>query len=510
MHSSAAQHRRQGNRPARGGAHLWVPRGLGDAAMLLALVLDRPAGHPDNCSATGRTLGQHRDTVRRHRAELLRLGLAVVERGFLVGTDVARALRQQGCDPLPRAILRGAGGRPTTAMMRAAAIVYADAVGWRAGRHGCRSDSERAGLAGVARKTVVAARMMLVERGLVTVEELRRGRAGLRRARLTADRVATHGCPMSEARSVRLADLARRGRSRPHGGAVPGDSEGAVRGDTPMQSPLGTVPMQAPPAPPSGFQIAALRDGWAPRRGSTAPAADLVGVAVAAMLPPNLQHHLRDEAGAERAEAEAGERAAAHDAACAELRRLAGDRGAVARLLALPDDRGCAQLLALLRVDDRAPRRRAGRAVHVGRLVGTAKLLAIAADTLLGRPRNLAAVLLQRVQRVADGESPQTRCRRDWSLRALLEAVAGAGVTSTGRVMAAGDHKPHRQLAVAAATEAAQRGDWRRVDELVQRHRLELQVVADRAGVDGREIAQQLSTLAERRRTAFAAGRATA
>ena len=232
---------------------------------MLALAAHREDGHPDNCAATGRMLGVDRDTVRAWRQRLLAEGLVELRGGYVVATDKGRELLRAGCDPLPRALLRGRGKRPSPALLRACAIVYADAIGWRAARRGCRSDGERALLAGVSRRYVVAARLLLADRDLIGVEALRRGRADLRRARLTEDRRATHGRPIGDDLADRLAIAAARGRR----GAERRNSKGAERWNTPMQSLRGTGPMQAPSAPAAdGCRIVASLPMVAERGGT--------------------------------------------------------------------------------------------------------------------------------------------------------------------------------------------------------------------------------------------------
>lgn len=499
------------DRRARGDRHLWVPRGIGNAAVLLALVLDRDPGHPDNATATARMLEVDRESVRRWRRRLVADGLVVQVAGYLIATDAGRALLRQS-DPLPRALLRGRGGRPTPETMRACAVVYADAVGWRADRRGCRTDAERAKFAGVSRPTVRLARELMAARDLIGVEAVRRGRADLRRARLTDDRRATHGAPMASARAERLAAAAVRGRSGLQGGAAQISRRGAAQISSPMQSPTETYPMQGPsPRPVDGSDVALLLDGCGTaRRGRTVAAGDLVADVLRAAAPESERQAIDDRTAATSASATA----AAHAAACAELRDLAGDRAAVQRLLAKPDRTGCAALLELLRVFDRAPRKRAGLAVQVAQMLGTADLLALAVDSLLGRPRNLAAVVLARIRRHAAGEAVRTRCRADWPLVRLLDAVAAAdrqAPPAAGRRRAPEprDHDPHRQIATAAAAEAAVRGDWCRVDDLLRRHALQGQAVADRAGIDLHELQQRLDDLADQRRAHFVAGLAT-
>ena len=409
-------------RPARGAAHLWVPSEIGVAALLLALVLDREHGHPDNNTATGRMLGVHRDTVRAHRDELLQRDLIEVREGFLVGTTASRALLARS-SPLPRVLLRGTGRRPSLPVLFACAVVYADAVGWNPQHRYVRTDAQRAVLAGVAESTVRTARRLLVARGLVGVEQVQRGRAGLRRVTRTEGSCATHGQPMAEARADRLAVLALRGRARFRRGAEQTSSVGAEPSAPPIQSPSGTAPMQGPSPRPAGGSRS-LRDlNGCPDQVVEVPIADQqqhrrrdpVPVAnVLAELVPSLPAASEDRSHAA---------AVKSDRAVAELCRIAGDQRAVLQLAKMPTTAAIEQLLAAAGVYDTSPKRRVGFALQVGRVLDVHQVLALALDVVLGRPRSVPAVLRRRLERALAGENPTTHCRAGWPIGRFLDAV---------------------------------------------------------------------------------------
>ncbi len=478
-------------RPARGTAHLWVPRGKGNHVLLLALVLDRAAGHPDNMAAIARTFDVDPETARRWRHELLKQGLCAQAGGYLVATDKARELLRAGCDPLPRVLLRR-GVRPTPAELRACAVVYADAIGWRADRRGCRADAERAALAGTSRRLVIAARRLLAERALVTVEALRRGRADLRRVRLEDRRRSTHGAPLSDRVAARIAAAAERGRR----GAVPRHTEGCRNSEQTHVVPKGDlVPIQAPAAPArmvhelelglNGCQHQQLTAK--PQRRARAGATPTPIAAVLDDLP------LKAEEPAQVAESAAErERRVARRVA-----EFATDRVAMLGLLQLPPLAAGEQLLALVEAYDQAPKRRRGAAVQLLRLLGVGGLLALIVDVTLSRPRCIAAALLARTNRIARGEplaDVVSRHRRAWPLERAADELARRVARADGAPAA----RPARQApdrscdprvagAEAAVIEHAQRGAWRQVDDLMRRYGLELgwdvRWLSDRAGI---------------------------
>lgn len=223
--------------------------------LLLALTADRTGGHPDNIAATARLLGATDNTVRSWRRSLLDDGLLVTAGGFLrLGPAwesyqaaahrefAARRLRW-GWDPLPRQLL----GEHGPEVLHAAAVVHGDAVGPQDPRRFVRADAERAALAGVAIGTVRRARRALEAAGLVAVEQLRRGRATLLRARWKPGSTAGHGAPMGQARAARLAAPAAAARAAMSSFATRNEAAGPPQSP---QSALRTPPQYATSDPP--------------------------------------------------------------------------------------------------------------------------------------------------------------------------------------------------------------------------------------------------------------------
>ena len=402
--------------------------------LLLGVALDVPGGWPDNCTDTARLFGVTREAVRDWRGRLVAAGLVTLEGGRIVPTGRARALLRCS-DPLPRRLLRGRGPRPSPEALRACASLTADTIGPRADRRGVRTDRERADAVGVSEKTVRAARRLLASLGLLAATVEQRGRA--RVVRVVAERDArgkprsAHGSPPAEARLQAAAERAERGRARLRRGANEMPSEGANEKALPMQGPSVPSPMQpAEPAQADGDTIAS-RSGGCPegqqaesagvavpvadptRRHRSAPAT--VGDVLAAMVPD------LPAAKADRAESAASSSVRA----AAELRRLAADPQAVPRLLRMPAPRAVAQVLAAAQVYDKAPRRRDVFAVQVARVLDPVRVLMLALDVVLGRPRNVGVVLLGRLKRTIAGEGELlTRCRASWPIGQFLEAVA--------------------------------------------------------------------------------------
>jgi hypothetical protein len=141
------------------------------------------------------------------------------------------------------------------------------------------------------------------------------------------------------------------------------------------------------------------------------PVADVLGV-----LVPELQGVVADRAAGA---------AASSAKARAALQRFAADPQALKRLLRMPAPRAIAQVLAMMQVFDKAPRRREGLAVQVGKVLGVAQVLALACDVVLARPRSVGAVLLQRLKRALAGNvEPLSRCRADWPIGRFIAAIA--------------------------------------------------------------------------------------
>lgn len=268
--------------PAHGRRHIYLPRRpsieTSGRLLLLALVLDRDGGHPDNITAIAQALGVQRKAARRWRDSLIADGIVQHVAGFLVispiGFDRWRAAAEAdfagrnlrfGFDPVPRRLLRS-GLSP--AVLHAAAIVYGDAVGFRDAGRFVRADHERADLANVSLPTVRRARAVLAKKGFVEVEELRRGRASLRRAKLSADLRGARGSAMSETRAATLAARAERGRRRRTAGGSCVASERGSSVASHHQVPSEPFPIRAATGPALDGPAARLEQdgGVAPRR----------------------------------------------------------------------------------------------------------------------------------------------------------------------------------------------------------------------------------------------------
>ncbi|MBK8095621.1 MAG: hypothetical protein IPK26_00835 [Planctomycetes bacterium] len=165
---------------------------------------------------------------------------------------------------MPRRLLRS-GLSP--AVLHAAAMVYSDATGFRDAGRFVRADHERAALANVSLPTVRRARAVLAKMEFVEVEELRRGRASLRRAKLSADRKGARGSPMSETRAVALAAMAERGRGRRAAGGSCVASERGSLVASHHQEPSVPLPIRAATGPALDGPAARLeQDGGVDRR----------------------------------------------------------------------------------------------------------------------------------------------------------------------------------------------------------------------------------------------------
>lgn len=254
--------------------HLWLPRRPSFEAsgrlLLVALAADRPDGHPDNCSATGRILGVSRETVRRWRDSAIADGLLIIAAGRLtLGSswptwcDRARAeFAARGAlwswDPVPRRFLRGR----SPDLIHAAALVYRDTCG-DGKRRWIRSDAERAAAAGSSRATVAAARAALVAAGMVQVRRHRRGRASLVSCAMAEGSKARHGSPMSDGRAERLQRSAERGRRRrrPVRRCHTGEHRRCNMGEHPPLVPQGNGTPSGPLAPVAAVASPVARAG---------------------------------------------------------------------------------------------------------------------------------------------------------------------------------------------------------------------------------------------------------
>jgi hypothetical protein len=415
-------------RPVRGAAHVWVPRGLGNAGLLLAVVLD--GDHwPDAATFTARRLGCSDDSVRRQTRELVGLGLVEQRDGFLVATAAGRD-RLRRCDPLPRRLLRpGVAGR-TLAVLRAASVLYGETLGLRASRHGVRGDRERADLAGVHRETIGKARALLTSVGLATFSEVRRGRAVLVRGAAVTDAagrpVGSHGRPLGESLRERVAATAAKRRATPAGtGRVT-----AAQTGRPIQCSTSTSPIHGAAPATDGWPFASRSDGClevhqAEPAGVALPFADPTRRhRRASVTAGDVLGELVPELGAAKAD-RAARAANSSERAAAELRRLAADPQTVPRLLRMPAPRAIVQVLEAAGVYDTAPRRRAGLAVQAARVLDPVRVLVLAFDVLLGRPASIGATLCSRLKRAIEGKPDLlTRCRAAWPIGQFLEVVA--------------------------------------------------------------------------------------
>lgn len=267
--------------PAFGHRHIYLPRRpsfeSSGRLLVLALVLDRDGGHPDNITAIAQALGVQRKAARGWRDSLIADGVLQHVAGFLVinpigferwraaaETDLARRHLRFGFDPVPRRLLRS-GQSP--AVLHAAALVYSDATGFREAGRFVRADHERADLANVSLPTVRRARSVLATMGFVEVEELRRGRASLRRAKLAADRKGARGSAMSETRAAALAARAERGRGRRAAGGSCVASERGSSVTSHHQEPPVPLPIRAATSPALDGPVSRLeQDGGVARR----------------------------------------------------------------------------------------------------------------------------------------------------------------------------------------------------------------------------------------------------
>jgi len=359
--------------------------------LLVALAADREQGHPDNVTATARLLGTAPNVVRRWRASLLREQLLVAAGGWLqVGpgwaswctraeAEAAASGRRWGWDPLPRMLL----GHHQPAVLFAAAAVHADAVGPQDARRFIRSDGERAANANTSRATVRTARRLLEDLQLVTIEQVRRGRLQLQRARWRSDSRAGHGAPISRTRAGRMVVAADRGRQAvlaTRAGVTCGASRGVTCGASHHQSPKGIDTIRA-------AEPAASRHGRSLRGGSDG----------------------RQAAEGRRAEAE----------------RWLGDHAALQRWLLKPGrspTAACQQLLELAGAFDTAPTTRAkwARRIVLRHAEHAPVLTAcLVADVVhaggRSRARSIGAVVARRLPRLVAGKGHDALSERNQS-----------------------------------------------------------------------------------------------
>ncbi|MCA8948407.1 MAG: hypothetical protein KDE27_02825, partial [Planctomycetes bacterium] len=267
---------RTGQVRERGYAHIWIPAGAAlrpSTALLLGDVLDiadvHGTGYPNSPTFISKRWGTSRPTARKDRDELIDLGYVEIRINDGVETLIPTAkTRDLVFYPLARSLLRGRGKRPRPAVLMAAAALLADTIGPRADRRGIRTDTERADAVGVSRSTIIEARNMLVNRGMIEVQIEFRGREkAIRLVRVVAARdargnpMSSHGSPPSEERLDVAGQRAQRGRARLHGGGKSSDSGRGKPADHPCVAPRGSVPMQAPPAPRDGAAGRLEQDG---------------------------------------------------------------------------------------------------------------------------------------------------------------------------------------------------------------------------------------------------------
>lgn len=393
-----------GESPRRGERYLWIVRNaqnrlVGNSLLLLSLALDRKRW-PANWSATARMLGVSRVCVRNWSKQLIDHGLVVIQNGWITPTDAGHQMQRDGCDALPRRML----GRVRPAVLRACAVVCGETVGFL--RRGVRTDCERADLAGVSVSTIRIARLALVDQGLIESQCVLRGRKRLVRCVPVKDRngipLSAHGSPASAGRLETMAAASVSGSKGGNQSARGGGKK--TRCTTQL---LRSIPTQAPSEPPEQ-EISKPKGGWSGEQ----TVASILG-----RLVPDLAVAIDANSVANGLQAHSVR---------TDLRRLAGDQERIAKLLRLSPERGCLQLLELLQVFQKAPRRRNGMALQLSKSLGSARLLMIALDVSLSGARNVAAVMRHRFQSLAGGLNPITNSRQSWSLSHFLE-VAAAG-----------------------------------------------------------------------------------
>jgi hypothetical protein len=520
-------------RPARGERHLWVPRDLGNAALLLALVLDGDRW-PNNATGTAKLLGVTHEAIRLWRGWLVAAGLLVVDGAHLVATEAGRACLERS-DPLPRALLRGE--RPTPKVLRACAAVYGECIGWRADRRGVRADAERADALCIGRATVAEARRLLAARGLVKLEKVQRGRARLVRPRAQLDAkgkpVGAHGSPLCELARQRLAVAAERGRR----GANGSSSEGANGSSSPHQEASLPCPIgRDAPAGTDGAATPAAKDGQASNGNDAANAVSkLAQVAQAGGDVLAELARQRAEQNPQRQAEQAKDREASTRR---QAERLLADGLRLERAVA---DGRTADLLAAFGVFDRcervpqhkaAPlldRRRQGLAVRLAKTAGSTSRAAlvvvqVAAAALRWRKlRSLGALVAKRLERfIADANL--VAVAGPWATldaRAVVAVFRGERPAPRGRgerrsdaAPIAKDHAEHPAMRALRSRiiGAAQAGDWRALlralnEPIAREQGLGARAASDWSGVPEADIEAGLAAAREAAAARFAAAR---
>lgn len=296
---------------------------------------------------------------------------------------LAAAGRSWRCGRLPVVLLavgRGhdvAGLTPRQLLAAAVLIDEADRE-----RDGIAADAELAARAGCSRNTLRTARAALVLAGLLLATRVRRGRSAMVRAKVTkqAWRTALAGL----AAMAQLAERHRRGARRRRG-----------------------KPLNTPPCPYGESKPQQLRQAWGPNRRS-ADACRSRGVAIADLLA-GLGRHMRHHA-ADTPPPPPRSRYLAQLLTPAALGRLAGMNPAKA----------CEEVLMGAGAMSRSPQRRSAAAATLARALGRAgkpaavALVAVLADVLLDRPRDVGAVLAWRCGALARGGMPINRPTTSW------------------------------------------------------------------------------------------------
>ncbi|MFN6145378.1 MAG: hypothetical protein ACK5AL_03360 [Planctomycetota bacterium] len=485
----------------------------------LAAASDRIGAMPDAVPFLARLLGCSPRTARTYRDELVVAGLLrrtadgrlVVDAAALdawkaraVADFAGRGLRF-AFDAVPRAAL---GWGLSTAELRAVAVVFGDAVGAKADRSGVRTDAERAELAGVGRRYIVAARAQLVAHGCRAISRrvgfrLPDGSSGqlvLRRVALPDDaanrrQLSRRPAMMAGGATAAVAAAATSGSARTlvAGRGTCGRWTAGAPSATKEQSPSATaahLPISTSEVETPSPRTAVRTDGVAsppvkdgPHEGVVAKGAAVVELAAVAqaggdllaiLLPPPAA---TSEAPADREQA--GRK---------QAEQLLADGARLARAVA---DGRTADLLAGFGVFDRADRvpaakagpvldrRRQGLALRLATVAGGARgaalvVVRVAAAVLRARGvRQLGAVIIRRLEAyVASADlrrAAGTWCELDAA--AIAAVVRGERTAPRARgertdaAPIARDHSAHddraRRTATGAAVAAARVGDNR-------------------------------------------------